>query len=227
LLLEPFARNGTVVLYPYDGIAAEDGERAAVGLERIQLEQDTGKSTLQSDNVHLLDFNRVSHPLIEIVSLPQMHHPSTAAAFVRKVQWTLKAVGACTLGMELGGLRADVNISVRRRAGHDRSLKVRQNGHTEALGRRTEIKNLSSFKAVEEAIEAERDRQVAILEAGGLVEGETRGWTLGGRETVKLRDKEGVVDYRYLPDPDLPPLRISEVCLTSCNYALSNRDIVH
>ena len=180
-----------------------------VGIGHVQLEQDTAKSVQESPSAYLLDFNRVSQPLIEIVSLPDMHHPATAAAFVRKVQWILKSVNACTMGMELGGLRADVNISVRRRPGSDahggRVLSA------EALGRRTEIKNLSSFKAVEEAIEAERDRQIVVLEAGGAILGETRGWTLGGVDTTKLRDKEGEVDYRYLPDPDIPPLVISPV----------------
>lgn len=206
---EPFARDGRVVLHPHDGIAAEDGNRTVVGIGHVQLEQDTAKSVQESPSAYLLDFNRVSQPLIEIVSLPDMHHPATAAAFVRKVQWILKSVNACTMGMELGGLRADVNISVRRRPGSDahggRVLSA------EALGRRTEIKNLSSFKAVEEAIEAERDRQIVVLEAGGAILGETRGWTLGGVDTTKLRDKEGEVDYRYLPDPDIPPLVISPV----------------
>ncbi|KAI9885908.1 MAG: hypothetical protein M1823_002281 [Watsoniomyces obsoletus] len=206
---EPFARNGKVVLHDYDGIAAEDGECTTIDIKHVQLEQDTAKSMEHTEWIFLLDFNRVSSPLIEIVSLPQIHHPATAAAYVKKIQWILKCVSASTLGMELGGLRADVNVSVRRRPNMDE--RAAGNGlDTSTLGRRTEIKNLSSFKAVEDAIKAERDRQVAVLEAGGVVEGETRGWALGGTETTKLRAKEGEVDYRYLPDPDLPPLIISE-----------------
>lgn len=183
------------------------------------MEQDTAKTILQPPSTHLLDFNRVSHPLIEIISLPHIHHPKTAAAFVRKVQAILKAVGANTTGMELGGLRADVNVSVRRRDGADAARTLLSYGGVMGLGQRTEIKNLSSFKAVEDAVTAECHRQIAVLEAGGAVEGETRGWTLGSTETRRLRSKEGEVDYRYLPDPDLGPVLIAEVrreiCITS------------
>lgn len=199
-----------MVLHAHDGIAAAEGERVTVGISHVQLEQDTAKSTRHPPATHHLDFNRASHPLIEIVSRPQIHHPSTAAAFVRKVQWLLKSVSACTLGMELGGLRADVNVSVRSRAGTI-APAAENAARPGRLGRRTEIKNLSSHRAVKDAIEAERDRQVAILEAGGAIEGETRGWSLGSTETIKLRDKEGEVDYRHLPDPDLPPLVIAQV----------------
>ena len=174
------------------------------------MEQDTAKTLRQPRDGYLLDFNRVSHPLIEIISLPQIHHPSTAAAFVRKVQNILKSVDAAVAGMEVGGLRADVNVSVRRRdTGHEAGTSHTYHGVT-GLGQRTEIKNLSSFKAVEDAIVAERDRQIRVLEDGGAIEGETRGWTLGSTETRRLRGKEGEVDYRYMPDPDLPPVIISE-----------------
>ncbi|KAK4161899.1 Glutamyl-tRNA amidotransferase subunit B, mitochondrial [Cladorrhinum sp. PSN259] len=192
---DPFAKDGKIVLYERDGIAAEDGERIEVGIKQVQMEQDTAKTTAQPGEVQWLDFNRVGVPLIEIITLPEIHHPATAAALVRKVQMLLKSVDACVLGMESGGLRADVNVSVMRE------------GETK-LGTRTEIKNLSSFKAVEDAIIAERDRQIAVLEASGVVEGETRGWSLGSTETRRLRGKEGEVDYRYMPDPDLGPVVI-------------------
>lgn len=107
--------------------------------------------------------------------------------------------------MELGGLRADVNVSIRQRG---ETEGTHQYGGIGGLGQRTEIKNLSSFKAVEDAIIAEKNRQIAVLESGGVVEGETRGWTIGSTETRKLRGKEGEVDYRYMPDPDIPPLVI-------------------
>src|ERR1700712_2227076 len=175
------------------------------------MEQDTAKSLVQPGSSAHLDFNRVSHPLIEIITLPVIHHPATAAACVRKIQAILKSVGAVTAGMELGGLRADVNVSVRKAGskipGNDEYAAYGLVG----LGQRTEIKNLSSFKAVEDAIIAERDRQIRVLEAGGTINGETRGWTMGSTETVKLRGKEGEVDYRYMPDPDLGPLLISPV----------------
>lgn len=196
---EPFAKDGHMTLLPRDGIAPEDGEGVKVRIKQVQMEQDTAKTIAQPGEIHWLDFNRVGVPLIEIITHPDIHHPATAAAFVRKVQLLLNAVDSCVLGMESGGLRADVNVSVRR-----------TDGNSAALGTRTEIKNLSSFKAVEDAIIAERDRQIALLQEGGVVEGETRGWSLGSTETRRLRGKEGEVDYRYMPDPDLGPLVIGK-----------------
>ncbi|KAH7028841.1 Glutamyl-tRNA amidotransferase subunit B, mitochondrial [Microdochium trichocladiopsis] len=196
---EPFARNGYIDLQPRDGIAAEDENGLKVGIKQVQMEQDTAKTLAQPDKVHWIDFNRVGAPLIEIITHPDIHHPATAAAFVRKVQTILNATDACVSGMEAGGLRADVNVSVRRTG--DPSAP---------LGQRTEIKNLSSFKAVEDAIIAERDRQIAVLESGGKIEGETRGWSIGATETRRLRGKEGEVDYRYMPDPDLAPVVIGD-----------------
>jgi len=200
-----------VTLYAHDDIDPADAPSITIGLKQIQMEQDTAKTILQPPHTHLIDFNRVSHPLIEIITLPQLHRPRTAAALVRKIQATLKAVGANTTGMEMGGLRADVNVSVRRRDGTD--APILEYAGVTGLGQRTEIKNLSSFKAVEEAIVAERDRQIGVLEAGGEVQGETRGWTLGSSETRRLRGKEGEVDYRYMPDPDLGVVRIGRVRL--------------
>ncbi|KAI9799168.1 MAG: hypothetical protein M1833_004208 [Piccolia ochrophora] len=202
---EPLARDGQIVLSTHDGIAPEDECGVIVGIKQVQIEQDTAKTLLQGSSMNLLDFNRVSHPLIEIITLPQLHHPATAAACVQKIQTILKSVDACTLGMEMGGLRADVNVSVRRRSGQQPDLEYHG---VKGLGQRTEIKNLSSFRAIEEAIEAERDRQISVLKHGGIVEGETRGWTLGSVETTTLRGKEGEVDYRYMPDPDIPPVVI-------------------
>ena len=196
----PFAVSGNVVVYDHDGIAPDDGRLVDIAIKQIQMEQDTAKSNLQPPSTTLLDFNRVGHPLIEIITQPQIHHPQTAAACVRKIQAILQAVNAVTTGMELGGLRVDVNVSVSPEG-------------VEVLGQRTEIKNLNSFKAVEDAIIAERDRQIAVLESGGCIEGETRGWTLGSSWTKRLRGKEGEVDYRYMPDPDIAPLIIGQVSI--------------
>lgn len=204
---EPFAKDGYITLYAHDGIAKEDGEEIKVGIKQVQMEQDTAKTISEPGDIHLLDFNRVGLPLIEIITLPVIHHPSTAAAFVRKIQILLKAVDACVLGMQSGGLRADVNVSVRRRDAGDGEHEY---AGMKGLGQRTEIKNLSSFKAVEDAIIAERDRQIQVLESGGAIEGETRGWTIGHKDTVRLRGKEGEVDYRYMPDPDIAPVIIGE-----------------
>jgi aspartyl-tRNA(Asn)/glutamyl-tRNA(Gln) amidotransferase subunit B len=204
---QPFAKDGYITLYAHDGIAKEDGDQIRIGIKQIQMEQDTAKTISQPGDIHLLDFNRVGLPLIEIITLPQIHHPSTAAALVRKVQIILNAVDACVLGMQSGGLRADVNVSVRRRGAEGGNHEY---AGVKGLGQRTEIKNLSSFKAVEDAIIAERDRQIDVLESGGVIAGETRGWTIGSKETVRLRGKEGEVDYRYMPDPDLGPVVIGQ-----------------
>ena len=108
--VEPFAKNGHLTIYPHDfppGTRPINGP-IDIGIKQVQMEQDTAKTVQQPPSTHLLDFNRVSHPLIEIISLPQLHNPTTAAVFVRKIQTILKAVNAVTAGMEMGGLRADV-----------------------------------------------------------------------------------------------------------------------
>ena len=206
---EPFAKDGTLVLKADDGIPAADlagAESLNIGIKQIQMEQDTAKTTHVSESTYHIDLNRAGHPLIEIITLPQIHSPQTAAAVVRKVQAVLKSVDACTTGMEIGGLRADVNVSIRQRGTFGTSSYSGVSG----LGQRTEIKNLGSLSVIEDAIVAERDRQIAVLEAGGVIQGETRGFALGATETTRLRGKEGEVDYRYMPDPDLPPLIISD-----------------
>ena len=236
---EPLAKDGCITLYKHDGIAKEDGDEITIGIKQVQMEQDTAKTISQPGDVHLLDFNRVGLPLIEIITLPQIHHPRTAAALVKKIQILLKSVDACVLGMQSGGLRADVNVSVRRR---DKEAHGSYAG-VSGLGTRTEIKNLSSIKAVEDAIIAERDRQIAVLESGGKIEGETRGWTIGSNETRRLRGKEGEVDYRYMPDPDIPPIHVDtdlishlrttlgilpdeEIDTLVRNYGLTHKDAV-
>ncbi|KAK7423200.1 hypothetical protein QQZ08_009197 [Neonectria magnoliae] len=196
---EPFAKNGHITLLARDGISPQDGESVTVGIKQVQLEQDTAKTLAQTNNIHWLDFNRVGAPLIEIITEPEMHHPRTAAVFVRKIQMLLNSVDACVSGMEMGGLRADINVSVRKTDG--------TNPH---LGTRTEIKNLSTIKAIEDAIISERDRQIREIEAGGIIASETRGWNIGSTETRRLRGKEGEVDYRYMPDPDIAPLVIDD-----------------
>lgn len=201
---QPLAKDGYITLYAHDGIAKEDGDEIRIGIKQVQMEQDTAKTISRTEGEHLLDFNRVGLPLIEIITLPQIHHPQTAAALVKKIQILLHAVDACVLGMQSGGFRADVNVSVRRRDGG--GDEGNEYAGVTSLGQRTEIKNLSSLKALEDAIIAERNRQIDVLESGGVIEGETRGWTLGSTETRRLRGKEGEVDYRYMPDPDLGPV---------------------
>lgn len=190
--------NGKVLLTEEDGIKTlHVGDAVRVRIKQIQMEQDTAKSTMQG-TMALLDFNRVGHPLIEIITHPDMHSAQEAVAYVRKVQAILQSVNAVTAGMELGGLRADINVSVAHKA-------------SSTLGQRVEIKNLGTLQSIEAAITAEQERQIVELESGRRILGETRGWSLGSTETTRLRGKEGEVDYRYMPDPDIPPLVIGEV----------------
>lgn len=190
----------------HDGIGSGDGESVAVGIKQVQMEQDTAKSQASDPGTNWIDFNRAGQPLIEIISLPQIHSPETAAAYVRKIQAILLSVNAVTTGMEMGGLRADVNVSVQRGGGPPGTSQY--SGIT-GLGQRTEIKNLSTLKGVEEAIKAERDRQINVLEAGGEIDGETRGWSMAAPTVTRiLRGKEGEVDYRYMPDADIAPIII-------------------
>lgn len=203
----PLARDGCVKIEERDGLAPNGPESVDIGIKQIQIEQDTAKTLEHQQGTVLLDFNRVGQPLIEIISLPEIHSPITAAAFVRNIQALLLSVDAVVTGMEDGGLRADVNVSVRRRS----STGIHSYNGFAGLGQRTEIKNLGTIKSVELAVRAEQNRQINILEKGGLVRGETRGWSLTApHETRRLRSKEGEVDYRYMPDPDIPPLKVDD-----------------
>lgn len=202
----PLARDGSISLEREDGIDGKGPQSITVGIRQIQIEQDTAKTQEHDEGTLLLDFNRVGHPLIEIISLPEIHSPVTAAAYVRKIQALLLSVDAVVTGMEDGGLRADVNVSVCRRG----TSGLHEYNGIAGLGQRTEIKNLSTIKSVELAVRAEQDRQISILQQGNIIRGETRGWSLTAPyETRRLRRKEGEVDYRYMPDPDVPPLLIS------------------
>ena len=200
----PFARDGMVLLESTDGL--ERIKDSMIGIKQVQLEQDTARTQEQDAETNLVDFNRAGHPLLEIISLPHIQSPQIASAYVKKVQSLLFAVDAVTAGMETGGMRADVNVSVKRK---NSSGTGQSYGEVTGLGTRTEIKNISTIKGVEDAIRAERDRQIALLEAGQVVEAETRGWSMTNPAvTRRLRGKEGEVDYRYMPDPDIRPLYI-------------------
>ncbi|KFY71557.1 hypothetical protein V499_08255 [Pseudogymnoascus sp. VKM F-103] len=209
----PFATDGHITLYEHDGISPEDCPMVTIGIKQVQMEQDTAKTITTTDadgsESHLIDYSRVGTPLVEIITHPDIAHPRTAAALVRKIQTLLHSVNACVIGMESGGLRADVNVSVRPR---DPPLAE--------LGQRTEIKNLSSYKSIRDAIVAERTRQIDVLESGGVVLGETRGFSVGDSETRRLRAKEGEVDYRYMPDPDIPPIIIGTDLITRLSETL-------
>lgn len=176
------------------------GRRERVGLVRLHLEEDAGKSfhadTEDGVQATSIDFNRSGVPLVEIVTEPEIRTPALAAAFYQRLRILLVAIGASDGNMEEGSLRCDANISVRRAGSHE-------------LGTRTEVKNLNSFRFLQRALEYEFGRQVRAIEDGRDVITETRSWDEGAGVTVPLRSKEEAEDYRYFPEPDLPPLTIS------------------
>src|ERR1700726_1789786 len=183
-----------------EGAVAVDvspAEQIEVGIERLHLEQDAGKSLHdQSATDSFVDLNRSGVALMEIVSKPDLRSAGEAKAFVTKLRTILRYLGTCDGNMEQGSLRADVNVSVHR--------------PFEPLGTRCEIKNVNSIRFIGQAIEAEARRQIGIIEDGGKVDQETRLFDPGKGETRALRSKEEAHDYRYFPDPDLLPLQFSE-----------------
>ena len=187
---KPYAENG------YLNIKTNSGKEARVGIERIQIEEDTAKN-IHTDSESLLNFNRASIPLIEIISKPEIKNQEEAYAYLTTLRERLKYTKISDVSMELGSLRCDANVS------------VRVKGDTE-LGTRTETKNLNSFKAVVRAIEYETARQIEIIENGGRIVQETRLWDEENGITRPMRSKEESMDYRYFPEPDLPRVHISE-----------------
>ncbi|ARQ01774.1 Asp-tRNA(Asn)/Glu-tRNA(Gln) amidotransferase subunit GatB [Pseudorhodoplanes sinuspersici] len=174
-----------------------DGSSIDVGIERVHLEQDAGKSIHdQHPTLSLVDLNRSGVALMEIVSKPDIRSSEQAKAYVSKLRSILRYLGTCDGDMEKGSLRADVNVSVRR-PGDD-------------LGTRCEIKNVNSIRFIGQAIEFEARRQIDILEEGGSITQETRLFDPGKGETRSMRSKEEAHDYRYFPDPDLLPLEFDD-----------------
>jgi aspartyl-tRNA(Asn)/glutamyl-tRNA(Gln) amidotransferase subunit B len=189
------------------------GELAGVAITRIHLEEDTAKSYHISgpfDSVgtaeevqkrkmdtskSLVDFNRAGVPLMELVTEPDIHDAETAGKFARELQLLLRTLGASKANLEKGEMRVEANISVSK---------------TDELGTKVEVKNLNSFRSVERAIAYEVDRHIKLIEEGGKVVQETRGWDEGNQKTFSQRLKEGSADYRYFPEPDLPKLVLSE-----------------
>lgn len=167
-----------------------------VSITRVHLEEDTAKSQHAEGEYSVVDFNRAGIPLMELVTEPVIHDSKTARAFAEELQRLLRAVGAGEANMEKGQMRVEANISVSKDA---------------ALGTKVEVKNLNSFKAVERAIEYEIARQIELLESGGKVVQETRGWDENKAETFSQRLKEESHDYRYFPDPDIPKFRLSRI----------------
>ncbi|GJE00388.1 Asp-tRNA(Asn)/Glu-tRNA(Gln) amidotransferase subunit GatB [Methylobacterium isbiliense] len=174
-----------------------DGETIRVGIERLHLEQDAGKSLHdQHPSLSFVDLNRSGVALMEIVSKPDLRSSEEAKAYVTKLRTILRYLGTCDGDMEKGNLRADVNVSVRRPG--------------EPFGTRCEIKNVNSIRFIGQAIETEARRQIAIIEEGGTIQQETRLFDPNKGETRSMRSKEEAHDYRYFPDPDLLPLEIDD-----------------
>lgn len=188
---EPYCEGGAVEF------EMPDGTRRKVALTRIHMEEDSGKS-MHADakaNFSLVDFNRAGVPLVEIVSEPVIQSAAEAVAYLKALRMVLRTLGICDGNLEEGSMRCDANVSIRPRG-------------TQKLGTRTEMKNLNSFKAVADAIEYEIGRQAAVLDAGQAVVQATLLWDPAENCTRVLRTKEEAEDYRYFPEPDLPPLHI-------------------
>ncbi len=174
------------------------GASRRIGITRIHIEEDAGKSLHDHDSVHtLLDYNRCGVPLLEIVSEPDLRSGAEANRYMQKIRQLVRYLGISDGNMEEGSLRCDANVSVRPEG-------------DKALGTKTEIKNMNSFRHVERAIDYEIQRQVALLKRGESVIHETLLWDDGSAKTLSMRSKEDAHDYRYFPDPDLPPVIVTE-----------------
>jgi aspartyl-tRNA(Asn)/glutamyl-tRNA(Gln) amidotransferase subunit B len=191
---EPLAEHGFVDILV-------DGRKKRIGITRVHMEDDAGKSIhdgfKDSDRYSYVDLNRCGTPLIEIVSEPGMRSSDEAYAYVTELKQVLQFVEASTCDMEKGHLRCDANVSVRLKG-------------AEKFGTKVEVKNLNSFRFLKMALDYEIPRQIAALESGGRIEQETRLYNVDTGQTVGMRSKEHAHDYRYFPEPDLVPLRVSE-----------------
>ena len=196
----------------------DDGSRFIVGIERLHLEQDAGKSIHDLDpNATYVDLNRSGVALMEIVSRPHLRSPQDAAAYVRTLRTIVRYLDTCDGDMEKGNLRADVNVSVCRPGDYQR---FRESGDFSDLGTRCEIKNVNSLRFIMAAIEYEAQRQIDIIEDGGKINQETRLFDANTGVTRSMRSKEEAHDYRYFPDPDLLPLELDEAWVDDIRVSL-------
>lgn len=181
------------------------GEKKRIGITRAHLEADAGKSTHPiGKDYSLVDLNRAGTPLLEIVSEPEMHTPQEAKAYAKELYLLMRYADVSDCNLYYGNMRFDVNVSVNQDA-----LK---------LGTRSETKNLNSFRSVEKAVQYEINRQIDLIESGRVVVQETRGWDDIKQKTFSQRDKEDAHDYRYFPDPDLPPVVINETMISEVRH---------
>ena len=190
---EPLCYGGWIEIE--DDPKADGSSTKRIGITRIHLEEDAGKSIHDLDIDTLVDLNRAGVPLIEIVSEPDLRSAQDSVAYLTQIRQILLYLGICDGNMEEGSMRCDANISIR---------PVGQ----QEFGTKTEVKNMNSFRNVEKAIEYEIARQIELVESGGKVVQETHGWDAASQTTKSQRSKEQAHDYRYFPEPDLPPLRV-------------------
>lgn len=188
-------------------IDLEDGDIRTVGIERLHLEQDAGKSIHdQSPDKSLIDLNRAGVPLMEIVSKPDIRSGDEASAYVGKLRSILRYIGSCDGNMQEGSMRADINVSVRKPG--------------DPLGTRAEVKNVNSLRFIRQAVDVEAKRQIRVIEGGGTVDQETRLFDPNKGETRTMRSKEDAHDYRYFPDPDLLPVTFDDAFVETCRETL-------
>ncbi|MEQ6248401.1 Asp-tRNA(Asn)/Glu-tRNA(Gln) amidotransferase subunit GatB [Sulfitobacter sp. HNIBRBA3233] len=201
-LYHPIVGEGEVLVEMGDGTAR------TVRIERIHLEQDAGKSIHDMDpSMSFVDLNRTGVALMEIVSRPDIRGPEEAAAYLAKLRQIMRYLGTCNGDMQSGAMRADVNVSICKPGAYE---KYQETQDFSFLGTRCEIKNMNSMRFIQQAIEVEAKRQIAIVEGGGEVVQETRLFDPDRQETRSMRSKEEAHDYRYFPDPDLLPLEIEQ-----------------
>ena len=211
-LYHPLVGEGEVLVELGQGLARK------VRIERIHVEQDAGKSIHDMDpNMSFVDLNRTGVALMEIVSRPDIRSPEEAAAYVVKLRQILRYLGTCDGNMQNGNLRADVNVSICLPGTYEKYQETQDFSH---LGTRCEIKNMNSMRFIQAAIEVEARRQIAIVEAGGKVQQETRLYDPDKGETRSMRSKEEAHDYRYFPDPDLLPLEIEQTWVDAIKASL-------
>jgi aspartyl-tRNA(Asn)/glutamyl-tRNA(Gln) amidotransferase subunit B len=211
-LYHPLVGEGEILVDMAPGVAR------LVRIERIHMEQDAGKSIHDMDPaMSFVDLNRTGVCLMEIVSRPDIRGPEEAAAYVTKLRQILRYLGTCDGNMQNGNLRADVNVSICRPGQYEKYMETQDFSH---LGTRCEIKNMNSMRFIQQAIEVEARRQIAIVEAGGEVVQETRLYDPDRGETRSMRSKEEAHDYRYFPDPDLLPLEIEQAWVDSIKAGL-------
>ena len=208
---QPFAINGSL------DIKTQNSKLKTIRIRRVHMEEDTGKlihTEINGEKVSLIDFNRSGVPLVEIVTEPDIESPEEAKMFLQKLQQIVRYLDVSNADMEKGDMRLEPNISVLKLKTQNSKLKTR-----ELPDYKVEVKNINSFRFVEKAIEYEIKRQKEILENGETPIQETRGWDDKKQRTVSQRIKEEASDYRYFPEPDIPPIRFTQNQISNIRIA--------